>query len=139
MAPFQRFSNEIAARQAALQAETANITNMSGALSSIAAQTGNPGAVYSQAEIPSIGGLANMKATTDTMSNQRITNSKNQVKDLPGYVKSYRSYLKWRYPSRYGGSSGSSYGVTPNTSYGYSIDDLTNEGFPAPPMPGGMP
>lgn len=138
MPPFARFSNEIAAREAALQSDISNITNMSGSLKNIAAQTGNPSAVYSESDIPSIGGLANMKATTNTMSNQRMTNSKNQVKDLPGYVKSYRSYLKWRYPSRYGGGT-TDYSTTPNTSYGYNIEDLTNGGFPEPPKPGQLP
>jgi hypothetical protein len=133
MPPFARFSNEIAAREAALQADLANVANMSGSLSSIAAKTGNPSAVYSQSEVPSIGGLANMQATTNTLSNQRVTNSKNQIKDLPGYVKSYRSYLQWRYPTRYG-SGGSDYSTTPNGSYGYDIPDLT--GYPLPPIPG---
>lgn len=134
--PFSRFANATEQRELEMQAKLANISNMTGSLSDIAAQTGLTGGSIDSSAIPSVGGLANMKATGGTLSNQRIINSKNQIKGLPGYVKSYRSYLQWRYPSRYG--AGTDYSVTPNTNNGYDIPDITGGEF-KPPAPGVLP
>lgn len=123
--PFTRFANAVAARETALRESTPDVLNMGPSLQSIAAQTGAPGAINAN-EIPSVAGLANQQAYINTSSLARQANTAEQVKQMPGYVSSYRAYLKWRYPSRYGKkSSGTNYS-TDYTQSGADVADIAD-------------
>lgn len=96
---------DINQREAAFRADAERIANMAPSLQQIAASVGsdqglNPG------EIPTVGYLANMKATAKQASTNRTDRSNAAINNLPSYINSYRTYLKWRYPKRYGGGSG---------------------------------
>jgi hypothetical protein len=118
--PFTKYANAIALRENAMQTNAANISNMSGALQDVAAQTG--GNVINQNEIPVLGAVSNQAGTIKAQSDLRIKQSKATSKRMPNYVSGYRSYLQWRYPTRYGGGDGS--GTSTNSSYGYNIPAL---------------
>jgi hypothetical protein len=117
--PFTKYANAIALRENAMQTNAANISNMSGALQDVAAQTG--GNVINQNEIPVLGAVSNQAGTIKAQSELRIKQSKATSKRMPNYVSGYRSYLQWRYPTRYGGGGS---GTTANSPYGYNIPAL---------------
>ena len=122
-APFTRFANAVVARESALRGNAANTLNMTGSLQDIAAQTGAPGQI-NPSEIPSVAGLASQQAYINTTSKAREANTKEKVRQMPSYISGYRSYLKWRYPNRYGGGSKTNYATTPNVSNYYGIEPL---------------
>lgn len=127
--PFARFANSVAMREAAFQGDTANTLNMEGALQGIAQRTGMQGTI-NPSEIPSVAGLANTQAYAVNSSNLRSAGTTATVKSLPGYIKSYRNYLQWRYPSRYGGAKGTNY-TTDFTQSGYEPEDLPDPFTPS--------
>jgi hypothetical protein len=112
--PFARFANRVALREQGLQDTAANALNMTSGLQSIATQTGMQGTINPE-DIPSVAGLANTKATVNRGSELRESSTTKMVEGLPSYVKSYRNYLHWRYPSRYGLKKS-------GTNYNYSTD-----------------
>lgn len=122
--PFNQLANSVAMREGALREQTPNILNMSGTLQDIGAQTGAPGNIQA-GEIPSVMGLASQQAYVNTASQARETAAKRQAKQLPAYVSSYRNYLKWRYPSRYGGKKTGNY-TTDYTQSGADIADIAD-------------
>lgn len=107
--PYKNLANSIAMREQGFRGNAENVAKMDAPLSSIGAQTGAPSAINPN-EIASIAGLANIKAVSQTQSTQREQLGQRTAKRMPQYVKAYRNYLKWRYPSQYGGG-GSSGGV----------------------------
>jgi hypothetical protein len=119
--PFTKYANAIALRENAMQTNAANISNMSGALQDVAAQTG--AGTINPNEIPVLGAVSNQTGTIKAQSDLRIKQSKATSKRMPNYVSGYRSYLQWRYPTRYGGG-GSGTGTSTNSSYGYNIPAL---------------
>ena len=124
--PFTRFANAVASRESALRESTPNVLNMTGSLQDIAAKTGSPGGPIQASEIPSVAGLASQQAYINTSSLARQASTKEQVKQMPAYVSSYRNYLMWRYPSRYGKkSSGTNYS-TDFTQSGADIADIAD-------------
>jgi hypothetical protein len=133
--PFYNYANDVAMREQALQTNAANGLNMGSSLQNIANQVGMQGTI-NPSDIPSVAGLANTQASINTSSKLRTENSKSVVSNLPSYVNSYRNYLRWRYPSRYGVKKGT--GTSTSTNYttdfqqaGGDITDL-NDPF-APP------
>jgi hypothetical protein len=102
---FSKYANALAMREQGFRGESANIANMAGPLQSIAAQTGAPSNI-DPSEIASVSGLANIQAVASGQSQEREKVGKRSVKRMPSYVKAYKNYLQWRYPTRYGGSSG---------------------------------
>lgn len=126
---FARYANSVAMREGALQADTANALNMTSSLQSIGERVGMQGTI-NPTDIPSVAGLANTQATVTASSKLRSKNTATSAKNLPAYVDSYRNYLRWRYPSRYGGKTGGNY-TTDYQQAGGDIGDL-NEPF-APP------
>ena len=130
---FARYANSVAMREAALQGDVTNTLNMDSSLQNIAARTGMQGTI-NPSDIPSVAGLANTQAYVTGSSKLRSTNTTATVKGLPGYVKSYRNYLRWRYPSRYGGGTGTNY-TTDFTQSGYDPADIKDPY--APPIIGG--
>lgn len=125
--PYSRFLSSVAGNESALRGGVENIVNMSGGLQDIAARTGAD--QISSAGIPSIGGLANMKANVGTESKLRESNVARQVKGLPSYASGYRQYLMWRYPTRYGSGSSSAY----TTDFGFSSPPIASLGSPSKP------
>lgn len=119
--PYGRYAASVTGTESALQRGSENVANMSGGLQDIAGKTG--ASEISASEIPSIGGLANMKANINTQSAARMSNNLRMVKGLPAYASGYRQYLMWRYPTRYG-SSGSSSTTTNYTPGGVPIPEL---------------
>jgi hypothetical protein len=103
--PFARYANSVAMRESELRTNAANALNMDSSLQDIGQRVGG---TINAADIPSVAGLANTQANVSASSNLRATNSANVVKSLPAYVDSYRNYLRWRYPSRYGNKKTSS-------------------------------
>jgi hypothetical protein len=122
-APFTRFANAVAQRENALRGNAANTLNMTGSLQDIAAQTGAPGAIQAS-EIPAVAGLASQQAYVNSASRSREATTKEKVRQMPSYISGYKSYLKWRYPTRYGGGSGNDYSTTPNLNDYYNIEPL---------------
>lgn len=120
--PFTRYANAIAMREGALRTDVPAVLNMTGTLSDIASKTGAPGALEGN-EIPAVANLANRKSYLDATSRTREESSQRAIKQLPKYVSSYRNYLKWRYPSRYGGKTGTNY-TTDFTQSGADIADI---------------
>lgn len=102
---FSKYANALAMREQEFRGGSANIANMAGPLQSIAAQTGAPSNI-DPSEIASVAGLANIQAVANNQSSEREKAGKRTVKRMPSYVKAYKNYLQWRYPTRYGGSSG---------------------------------
>ena len=102
---FSKYANALAMREQEFRGKSANIANMAGPLQSIAAQTGAPSNI-DPSEIASVAGLANIQAVANNQSSEREKAGKRTVKRMPSYVKAYKNYLQWRYPTRYGGSSG---------------------------------
>lgn len=129
---FARYANSVAMREGALQANTANALNMTSSLKSIGERVGMQGTI-DPTEIPSVAGLANTQAYVNASSDLRSSNTTAAVKSLPGYVTSYRNYLRWRYPSRYGTKSTPSY-TTDFTQSGYDVADISDPY--APPIYG---
>jgi hypothetical protein len=86
--------------------DIARLSNMAPDLLRLGQQTGGAGAINIE-DVPSAYGLAQRMAGAkgDVQSSQ--TSSLASINRLPQYVKGYRSYLKWRYPKRYGGGSSS--------------------------------
>ena len=110
---------DINQREAAFRADAERLANMAPSLQQIAASVGsaqgiNPG------DVPTIGYLANLKATAQQSSTSRASQSNRAINNLPSYINSYRSYLKWRYPKRYGGGSdtGSTFSAEPYNPWG---------------------
>ena len=95
----------INAGESALRENIATLANINPALSQISQQTGGPADIPAN-EIPSIGALANMQAIGQSTSQARSNQANALINSLPQYTKGYRAYLKWRYPSRYGGGGG---------------------------------
>lgn len=125
--PYSRFSSSVAGNEASFRGGIENISNMSGGLQDIAARTGAD--QITSEGIPSIGGLANMKANVGTQSNLRQSNVTRQVKGLPAYASGYRQYLMWRYPNRYGSGSSSAY----TTDFGIGTPSIPTLGSPSKP------
>ena len=127
--PFAKYANSVAMREQALQTNASNALNMTSSLQSIADQTGMQGTI-NPADIPSVAGLANTQAGVTASSNLRSKNTTEAVKGLPSYIKSYSNYLRWRYPSRYGGKKGTNY----TTDFQQAGSDFTDLADPfAPP------
>lgn len=122
--PYDQYVNAIAMRESGLRNQAAGLSNMSSSLTDVAASTGAPAAI-NPAEVPSISGLASMKAGVGDLSTVRERKEKSQIRNLPKYVSAYRNYLQWRYPSRYGGGSGG--GAPTSNPYG---------DYDVPPLPG---
>lgn len=101
--PIRRGINE---RETALQSDVERISNMGPTLQNIAAQTAAP-EQFNAGEIPSVGYLANLKAGAQAASSLRKSEANRLINRLPSYTKGYRDYLKWRYPTRYGGKGSS--------------------------------
>lgn len=107
---YRKLAEAVATREGAFRDDLAGRANMGESLTAIGQQTGAPGAI-NPAEIPMTAVLANMRATAQTASQEREAYAKSQRKAMPSFVKSYRNYLKWRYPGTYGsGSSGTGSG-----------------------------
>jgi hypothetical protein len=111
-------------REAELQGNTANTLNMNNSLQGIAERTGMQGTI-NPLEVPSVAGLANTQAYIAGSSKLRSADTTAKVKGLPGYVTSYRNYLRWRYPSRYGGGTGTNY-TTDFTQSGADVADIAD-------------
>lgn len=124
--PYNDLANSIAMREQGFRGNAENIAKMDTPLTAISAQTGAPSAINPN-EIASIAGLANIKAVTQNQSTQREALGKTTASRMPKYVKAYRNYLKWRYPSQYGGG-GSTGGVLSS----YTVADLPD----IAPVPG---
>lgn len=116
---FSEYANALAMREKDFRGSSPNIANMAGPMDSIEAQTGAPANINPQ-EIAAISGLANLQAIANTQSTQRQSSGSKLIKRMPNYVKSYRTYLQWRYPSRYGGGTGSGY----TDGSGFVVGDL---------------
>jgi hypothetical protein len=102
---YSKLANAMAMREQGYRSTAENTANMAGPMQSIAAKTGAPSQI-DPSEIASIAGLANIKAVSNEQSTQRETAMNRQAKRMPSYVKAYRNYLQWRYPTRYGGGGG---------------------------------
>lgn len=120
--PFSRYANSVAMREAQLQADSANALNMTNSLQDIGQRVGG---TINAADIPSVAGLANTQAYVTASSNLRSKKTTENVKGLPAYVESYRNYLRWRYPSRYGSKTSTSY-TTDFQQGGADIPDLSD-------------
>lgn len=96
--------SDINQREAALRRDVENIAYMPPTLQQIAKSTGAPGEI-NPGEIPTVGYLANLKATAQQMSQSRANRANVTINNLPSFKKSYRNYLEWRYPTRYGKKS----------------------------------
>lgn len=121
------------------QSNLGALSNIAPAATDIASAAAGP-ANFNPGDIPSVGYLANLQASMKQASETRKGAANTAINALPQYVKGYRSYLKWRYPNRYGGGSGSTYGYTGNSSGGGSTDytaGLTLPNVAAPPSYGG--
>lgn len=130
MAAFQKYSDAIAMREQAFRDQLPGLMNISGMLQPGQGTPSSPPSAINPNDIPSVGALANMQAVSNTQSTARQTQGKAAVKRLPQYVDAYRGYLKWRYPTRYGGGTGGSSGGVLS---GYDVGPL---GDPlAPPRP----
>lgn len=120
--------SDINQREAALRRDVENIADMPPTLQQIAVSTGAPGDI-NPGEIPTVGYLANLKAAAQTSSQARANRANVTINNLPGFKKSYRSYLEWRYPSRYGKkSTGKTYDYSnePYNPYGgLTMPDIT--------------
>lgn len=127
---FATYANSVAMREAALQSNSNNALNMRSSLQNIANQVGMQGTI-NPSDIPSVAGLANTQAGINASSKLRTENSKNVVGNLPSYVKSYRNYLRWRYPSRYGSKTSTNY-TSDFIQSGYDPADI-NDPY-APPV-----
>lgn len=105
--PYTKYANAIAMRESGLRDQAQGLANMSVPLSEVGAQVNAPSAINAS-EVPSIAGLASMQAGVSNLSDIREKQNVRQVKNLPKYTTAYKNYLKWRYPTRYGGGSSSS-------------------------------
>ena len=106
MPPYQKYADALAMREQAFREQNPNRMNISGMLQPGQGTPSSPPSAINPNDIPSVGALANMQAISGTQSTARETQGKAAVKRLPQYVDAYRNYLKWRYPTRYGGGSG---------------------------------
>lgn len=111
----KQLAQEVANREAAFRAQLPGQLNMTDSLTSIGQQTGAPGPI-NPAEIPSVAALANLRASAQTASQEREQQIRTRRRQAGSYIGAYRKYLKWRYPSVYGGGS-SGGGGSPLPSY----------------------
>lgn len=125
--PFSRFAEDLAAREAGFRAGAYDLVNMQTPLVEIATATNAPAPINPE-EIPAVRGLANMYAVAKEGSTQREKRGTAQIKALPKYVNAYRSYLRWRYPNKYGGKGGGSSLSPIQPGGGYEVPDLPNIG-----------
>ena len=139
--PFTRFAESIAKREKGVREDIAPRLQMGdtdiatgqplpqGAdtpLQRIAEQTG--GGPINPAELPMVSYLTNQYNVLKGQSQAREELASAQVKRLPEYMTAYRSYLKWRYPNRYGaGKSG--------TDDPYRTGGATPPSFAIPQLP----
>ena len=127
---FTKYANAIAMREAGLRDRAQGLSNMTLPVQSVAQQTGASSPINPD-EVPSIAGLASMRAGVSSMSDIRQKQNVKQVKNLPKYTSAYRNYLQWRYPTRYGGGSGS----TQNPYGDYDVPQLPGiTGLPGMPQ-----
>jgi hypothetical protein len=132
MTRYKPFRDVVAAREEAFREQVPNVLNVSSLLQPGQGTPSSPPSAIDPNEIPSVGALANMKAISGTQSTARQEQNKSAVRRLPQYVDAYRSYLKWRYPTRYGGRGGG------NASGGPALSGYDVPGIPdplAPPKP----
>jgi hypothetical protein len=106
MTKYKPFRDAVEAREQAFREQVPNVLNVSSLLQPGQGTPSSPPSAIDPNEIPSVGALANMKAISGTQSTARQDQNKSAIKRLPQYVDAYRSYLKWRYPTRYGGKGG---------------------------------
>jgi hypothetical protein len=92
-------------RTANTQAALDQLSDMQPALQSIAAKTKAPGQISAE-DVPTAYGLAQRLATSKSGVTSSQGYATKKISGLPQYVAGYRSYLRWRYPKRYGGGSG---------------------------------
>jgi hypothetical protein len=132
---FGDYANAVAMRELGLRQDTTNTLNMTSALQDIATRTGMAGTI-NPSDIPSVAGLANQQASIKSSSINRAGRTDAIVDSLPGYVTSYRNYLRWRYPSRYGIKKAKT-GSSPNytTDFQQSGSDIPDLGNPDPYEP----
>ena len=102
-------------RTANAQAAVDKLGDMGPALQAIATRTGAPGTI-AESGIPTAYGLAQRLATSKAPLESSKGYATNKIKGLPQYIAGYRSYLRWRYPKRYGGGSGETTYVPKGTS-----------------------
>ena len=130
--PFGAYADAVAMRELGLRQDTTNALNMTGALKDIAAQTGMGGTI-NPSEIPSVAGLASQQANIKSTSMNRANRTNNAIDSLPGYVSSYRNYLRWRYPSRYGTKKDTSSTSNYTNDFQQSGADIADLGDPYAP------
>jgi hypothetical protein len=131
MAAFQQYRDSVAMREQAFREQNPNRLNISSLLQPGQGTPSSPPSAINPNEIPSVGALANMQAISNTQSTARQDQNRAAIKRLPQYVDAYKNYLKWRYPTRYGGGSG-------NASGGPALSGYDVPGLPdplAPPKP----
>lgn len=102
-------------RTANTQAALDQLSDMQPALKAIATKTGAPGQINVE-DVPSAYGLAQRLATNKSGVTSSQGYATKKISGLPQYVAGYRSYLRWRYPKRYGGGSGDTTYVPKGTS-----------------------
>ena len=119
-------------REQAFREQNPNRLNISSLLQPGQGTPSSPPTAINPNEIPSVGALANMQAISNTQSTARQDLNRSAVKRLPQYVDAYRSYLKWRYPTRYGRGGGGNASGGPALS-GYDVPGLADP--LAPPKP----
>ena len=131
--PFGQYADAVAMRELGLRQDTTNALNMTNSLQDIATKTGMQGTI-NPSDIPSVAGLANQQASIKSTSMNRADRTDAVVDSLPGYVTSYRNYLRWRYPSRYGIKK-STTGSSPNytTDFQQSGSDIADIADPYEP------
>jgi hypothetical protein len=123
-------------RELGLRQDTTNTLNMTSSLQDIATKTGMQGTI-NPSDIPSVAGLASQQAYIDTTSTNRASRANAAIDSLPGYVSSYRNYLRWRYPSRYGIKKGTDSSPNYTTDFQYSGADIEDIADPYQPKPFG--
>ena len=112
----KQLAQEVANREIAFRGQLPGQLNMTDSLATIGQQTGAPGAI-NPSEIPSVAALANLRASAQTASHDRESLIKTRRKQAGSYINAYNKYLKWRYPSVYGGGSSGGGGGSPLPSY----------------------
>lgn len=134
--PYKEYANRIAEYEKAYRERAGALANMSTTAPTIQQQQQVANQINPD-EIPAVRALANYQATGAEQSSLRQKAGSRTMKGMPKYVTGYRSYLKWRYPSRYGGGSGSSYYSAQPGNAGFSLSPITN--ITPPPVPGVTP
>jgi hypothetical protein len=134
--PFGDYANAVAMRELGLREDTTNALNMTSSLKDISAKTGMGGTI-NPSDIPSVAGLASQQAGIKSSSMNRANRTNEAIDALPGYVSSYRNYLRWRYPSRYGIKKGTDSSPSYTTDFQYSGADIEDIADPYQPKPFG--